>query len=248
MKKLIFLSAIALSTTAFAQINKPQDDFFSLTNRMNAGKTGAQIIRESDANYARFVALDVNAIAHPNISRNDDTRGKPTSLSVENARKVLQTAMDHEVVSLDKYSKYDAQNKGIGFCFGRAMFIDTYLSLAGFHRANIKKAFVVGPMSGGSWGWHVSTIVQSTDRAGNEMWLALDPVAGSVMDVKAWYKKWQGSSDDGKLRLLIAERTKFGAGSSWYDENQISNPFYNNYFKDMMRWFGRNDVSDDLSL
>lgn len=248
MKSMFVLLTLAVSSTVFGQVVSPREDLFSLANRQNAGKTGAQIIRESDSNYARFIALDVNKTAHPNISRNDDTRGKPTSLSVENARAVLATAMAHEVVSLDKYSKYDAANKGIGFCFGRAMFIDTYLSLAGFHRANIKKAFVVGPMSGGAWGWHVTTIAQSTDRAGNEIWLALDPVAGSVMDVKAWYKKWQASSDDGKLRLFIAERTKFGAGSSWYDEKQISNPFYNNYFTDMMRWFGRNDVSDDLSL
>ncbi len=248
MKSMFALLSLVISSTVFGQIVRPADDLFRMTGMMNAGKTGAQIIKDSDSFYARFVALDVNASAHPNISRNDDTRGKPTSLSMENAKAVLKTAMMNEVVSLDKYSKYDAANKGIGFCFGRAMFVDTYLSMAGFHRANIKKAFVVGPMSSGSWAWHVTTIAQSTDRAGNEIWLALDPVAGQVMDVKAWYKKWQGASDDGKLRLFIAERTKFGAGASWYSENQISNPFYNNYFKDMMNWFGKNDVSDDLSL
>ncbi len=248
MKKLFFFASLIVTSSAFAQVLSPREDLFRLASSINVGKTGAQIIKESDANYARFVAYDVNKNAHPNVSRNDDTKGKPTSISMENARAVLQTAMTNEVVSLDRYSKYDKDNKGIGFCFGRAMFIDTYLAMAGFHRANLKKAFVVGPMSGGAWGWHVTTIAQSTDRAGNEIWLALDPVAGSVMDVKAWYKKWQGSSDDGKLRLFIAERTKFGAGASWYDEGQISNPFYNNYFKDMMSWFGRNDVSDDLSL
>lgn len=247
MKTTFAVLTLALATSAFAQIESSRSDLFSMTSRMNAGKTGAQIIRESDANYAKFIALDVNALAHSNIARNDDTRGKPTSLSLENARIALRAAMTNEVVSLDKYSKYDKDNKGIGFCFGRAMFIDTYLAMAGFHRANLKKAFVVGPMSRGAWGWHVTSIVQS-EKNGKEIWLALDPVAGTVMDVKDWYKKWQGESDDGKLRLFITERTKFGAGASWYDEKQISNPFYNNYFRDMMNWFGRNDVSDDLRL
>lgn len=248
MKSILVLLSFAVTSTVFGQIVRPTDDLFRMNSQLNAGKTGAQIIKESDASYARFLALDVNKIAHPNIARNDDTRGKPTSISMENAKAVLTAAMTNEVVSLDKYSKYDKHNRGIGFCFGRAMFVDTYLSMAGFHRANIKKAFVVGPMSSGAWGWHVTTIAQSTDRSGNEIWLAMDPVAGSVMDVKAWYKKWQGSSDDGKLRLFIAEKTKFGAGISWYSEDQISDPFYNNYFKDMMNWLGKNDVSDDLSL
>lgn len=197
---------------------------------------------DSDRNYARFVREDVNRTASLNIARNDDTQGKLNSITWNQAVKVLSIASENDVVALHKVSKYEKNSKGIGFCFGRAMFIDTFLSLAGLHRANIKKAFVVGSMSGGAWGWHVSTIVQSQDKSGREVWLAIDPVAGSVMDVRDWYKKWQGSSDDGKLRLFISERTKLGAGSSWYSNNQISDPFYSGYFRDMMRWFERYGV------
>jgi hypothetical protein len=229
-----------LSSTVFAQIQRPTDDLLSMASRLNAGKTPQEIRRESESNYARFITLDVNASAPNNIARNDDTRPKLRTLTWAQAESVLNIATHHEVVSLTNISKYEKKSKGIGYCFGRAMFIDTFLTLAGLHRANIKKAFVIGSMGGGDWGWHVTTIVQSKHSNGKERWLAIDPVAGRVMDVRDWYKHWQYSSDDGKLRLFIAERTKFGAGPSWYSENQISDPFYSGYFRDMMRWFARN--------
>lgn len=48
--------------------------------------------------------------------------------------------------------------------------------------------------------------------------------------------------------LYIAEAGKFGAGSSRYDEQGLSDPFYNNYFIDMRNWFHDNDVSRALKL
>jgi hypothetical protein len=167
---------------------------------------------------------------------------------MENAIIALKRAMSNPVVSLDKYSKYDPNNKGIGFCFGRAMFLNVYLTMAKFNRSNMKKAFIVGSMSKGSWAWHVTTIVQSQDRSGKEIWLALDPVVGKVLEVKAWYKYWQPSSDDGKLRLYIAEAAKLSANPSAYDERGLSDKYYNNYFIDMMKWFDQNDVSRDLKF
>ncbi len=244
MKNLFFFASLIISTTAFGQILRPMDDLFVQSARDNAGKTGAQVIAESNANYDRFVALDVNAIS---TYRQSDA-AKPTFISRENADLALRAAMDNDVVSLDKYSKYDKDNKGIGFCFGRAMFVNLYLAINGVSRANIKKAFVVGPMSKGAWGWHVTTIVQSKNTSGKEIWLAIDPVAGQIMEAKQWYRHWQGSSDNGKLRFYIAESGKFGAGPSRYDERGISNPFYNNYFTDMMKWFEKNDISDELPL
>lgn len=246
MKKLLFVLSLAVTTSVFGQINKPLDDLFRLNASMNLGKTGAQITKESNDNYARFVALNVNSPALTNYSVLDADKVK--TITIDQAELALDAAMRNDVVSLDKYSKYDKDNKGIGFCFGRAMFVNLYLAINGVHRANIKKAFVVGPMSRGSWAWHVTTIVQSKDRAGKESWLAIDPVMGYVVTVQEWYAHWQKSSDDGKLRLFIAEAGKFGAGASRYDERGISNPFYNNYFTDMMKWFEKNDVSEELRL
>ncbi len=92
MKSIFAFLSLVITSTVFGQIVRPADDLFRLNSQLNAGKTGAQIMKESDSNLARFVALDVNATAHPNISRNDDTRGKPTSLTLENAKAVLKTA------------------------------------------------------------------------------------------------------------------------------------------------------------
>lgn len=246
MRSILLLLSLLLSSTVFGQINRPLDDLFRLNSQLNAGKTGQQITKESHDNYRKFIALDLNRPELTNYAVLDAS--KPRTINQLNADLTLRAAMENDVVSLDKYSKYDKDNKGIGFCFGRAMFIHLYLAINGVHRANIKKAFIVGPMSRGAWAWHVTTIVQSRDKNGKEIWLAIDPVAGEVMDVRDWYAHWQNSSDDGKLRLFIAESGKFGAGPSRYDERGISNSFYNNYFTDMMKWFDRNDVSDDLRL
>lgn len=240
MKNLFLLFSLSFAFVAQSQVIRPMDDLLSRVSRDNQGKTAAMITRESIMNYDKFVAADVNDPRNTPYSLLDER--KPTSLPTEKAVTALKAAMNNEVVSLDHYEKYDKLNKGIGFCFGRAMFVNLYLVMGGFNRANIKKAFVVGPMSKGAWGWHVTTIVQSKNKSGQETWLAIDPIHYRVMEVKDWYKAQLGMSDDGKLRLYIAEAGKFGAGSSRYDERGISDPFYNNYFTDMMSWFNRNDV------
>jgi hypothetical protein len=237
---LLFIFALS----AQARIIKPMEDLFEIEERETRGKSKQQITKESLRDYDAFVAMDVNS---PNLSpwAYKDAH-KPRLLSMENAQIALQRAMSNPVVSLDKYSKYDPEDTGIGFCFGRAMFVNLYLATANYNRANMKKAFAMGMMSNGGWGWHVTTIVQSVDSRGQEIWLAIDPVIGYVVEVKAWYKYWQGASDDGKLRLYITEAGKFAPEPSTYDESEISSSFYRNYFIDMRKWFIKNDVSKDL--
>ncbi len=244
MKFLFLTATLVMSMSSFAQIVKPMEDLFSKRERENVGKDGPTVVRESLENYKRFLLLDVNARVGLNI-QNIDSK-KPRLITVAQANAVLQAANENPVVSLYKAKKNYDPKGGIGFCFGRATFTNLYLVQAGFSRANIKKAFVVGRMSGGAWGWHVTTIAQSKDAAGREIWLAIDPVAGQIMDVKAWYQKWQGASDDGKLRLYIGESDKLGAGSSYYDETFFGPSFYNAYFTDMREWFNENDVRTQL--
>ena len=247
MKNLFVLITLFSAFTAQAQIRRASDNLFNLYQQDIAGKTPAVIQKESWDNYDKFVALDVNGQNMTNYYFQD--QNKKTSLTMTKATKVLEAAKANDVVSLHKYHKYDPANKGIGFCFGRAMFVNLYLVMNKFHRANIKKAFVVGPMSSGSWGWHITTIVQSKNTHGKEIWLAIDPVVGKVVNVKDWYKEMiTNFSDNGKLKLYIADAGKFGAGNSRYDEQGLSDPFYNNYFTDMVNWFHDNDVSKELKL
>lgn len=175
------------------------------------------------------------------IDRND--HGKATSLNPSDAWDILRVADENPVVSLANYDQYDPENQGIGFCFGRAMFVHLELAQRGFSREHVKKAFVVGPMEtsdGSSWGWHVTSIAQSVDDYGNEIWLAIDPVMGEIVEVQEWYETWlNNASTDGMLKLYITDGGRFGP-SGRYDQTGIQNDFYNDYFNDMMDWFEDN--------
>lgn len=244
MKVLLAGLALSLTLTAEARILKASNNLFYTSEVETQGKSSQLIYQESIRDYERFLAVDVNSAQFSGWA--DKDAHKPKYLTLQNANFALLKALSNPVVSLDKYSKYDPDNKGIGFCFGRAMFLNTYLAIAGLDRGSMKKAFIMGSMSKGAWAWHVTTIAQSKDRFGREIWLALDPVIGQVIEVQEWYRYWRQSSDDGKLRLYITDAGKFAAASGGYDENGLSNPFYNNYFRDMMNWFSKNDVSRDL--
>jgi hypothetical protein len=242
MKKLLLFIVCILSFNTPAEILSVNEDLFARQAEDNAGKSGKEIIKESIENYKNFVDMDVNELAVQSLSIIDSN--KPTTITEEQGQGVIDAAESNPVVALAMIDKkYDKEEKGIGFCFGRAMFTNLFLAQSGFNRANIKKAFIMGSMSNGAWGWHVTTIVQSKNFLGKETWLALDPVAGQVMEVSAWYKYWSKSSDDGKLRLYITEAGKFGpSGNSRYDEDAITDDFYNKYFIDMMKWFNKNEV------
>lgn len=233
MKKLILSAVFLCVSLAHAQIVENRVDLFSRRDMDTRNRTPEQIHADNLSLITRFTNMNV-----------DDRNGrmvdyeKAKYIRFNDAAKVLNASEANPVVSLSKTRKYDPQNKGIGFCFGRAMFVHIELIYRGLDRDSIKKAIVVGSMGKGTWGWHVTTIAQSKDRSGREQWLAIDPVAGRVMPLQDWYNYWRnGDSDDKKLKLYIAENTRFGAGASWYDDNGIRDPFYNNYFIDLMRWF-----------
>ncbi len=236
MKFILLTAALVMSMSAFAQLVKPTDDLFAKAQRDNAGKTAAQVVAENLNNYERFIEMDVNSRFNTPWSVID--ANKPRTLSSAKAQELINLSEANPVVSQnsDVFNKYDPEMR-FGFCFGRAAFANIFLATAGFNRANLKKAYIVGPMDKGKWGWHVTTIVQSVDKAGKEIWITIDPAAGRTMEVKAWYRYWKNDSDDGKLRLYIGESGKLGAGASKYDAAAFSKGNYNSYFSDMDEWF-----------
>jgi hypothetical protein len=246
MKRTVLFGLFSLfvSLSVQAKLHGSRVDLFEIYRNDIRGKSNIEIYRDSINDYDRFVGFDTQS--HLYTPNHATDFHKPRTLSQRNAEQVLDAALYNPVVGLHMNSKYDPHNKGIGFCFGRAMFVHMYLAMNNLHRGSIKKAFIIGPMSRGEWAWHVTTIVQSTDARGREIWLAIDPVADEVMEVKQWYNNWRKVSDDGKLRLYITDAHKFGAGASWYSEDKISIAFYNHYFRDMMRWFERNDITSDI--
>lgn len=241
--------SISLTALAHAQLYRPLDDLDVKYASDVRGKTGKEVQAMSLKQYQDFINLDVNSPSL-NVHYNRDDK-KAQLMNAATANKVLEAAMYNPIISLHQYKKYDPTDRGIGFCFGRAMFIDLYLAINNFNRGSIKKAFVVGPMKtgdGGSWAWHVTTIVQSKNRSGKEEWIAIDPIMGRIMNVTEWYKESLKLSTDGKLRLYITESGKFSQRAYRYDYSSFNHPAYNKYFTDMLSWFEANDVSDDLGL
>jgi hypothetical protein len=236
LKALMTLSTLALSLSAFAQIYSANVDLYDQYDRDTWRKSSRQVVKESLDEYARFMQIDVHR-NHIHAARDFN---KPKNLGPRDAALVLRETERNPVVSMYMNDKYDPNEEGIGFCFGRAMFVNMYLAMKGFHRGSMLKAFVVGPMKTGdiTWGWHVTTIAQSIDaQTGKKIWIAIDPILDTVTEVTAWYKEMRRLSSDGKLRLYITDVAKFHIGPSRYDETHLSIPWYNNYFNDMLRWF-----------
>jgi hypothetical protein len=222
-----------LSTVAHAQVVSNQEDLFDFAAYTTQGKSPAQVDRENRALYDAFVLAE--------NKDTDDAWMRPKNLSPRYASELLRSAEVNPVVSLYQYNRYDPDNQGIGFCFGRALFVHLELAYRGFDRDSVRKAFVVGPMKtpdGNSWGWHVTTIAQSINAAGKEEWLAIDPIAG-VKPLLQWYQEmYTRYSTDKKLKLFITLPTRFGPSArSHYSESALADPFYNDYFVDMMKWF-----------
>jgi hypothetical protein len=238
LKSILSFSALMFSLSSFAQIYSSKVDLYDQYDRDTWRKNARQIVQESLAEYERFSKIDVH---RNNVHAAIDAH-KPRNLGPRDAEMVLRETDRNPVVSMYMNDKYDPNDEGIGFCFGRAMFVHMYLAMKGLHRASMMKAFVVGPMKTDDmeWGWHVTTIAQSIDsRTGKRIWVAIDPILDRVVEVTEWYKEMRKISTNGRLRLYITEPNKFHIGPSTYDEDHLTIPWYNNYFKDMRNWFER---------
>lgn len=236
---LIVLVATLLTIGASsAKIYSQNTHLFNQANFDTRYKTTQEIDKENKAHLEDFIAMEVEGRSSQSINIVDADDAK--FLNPRVARDVLSTLRMHPVVSLYQYEKYDPKNQGIGFCFGRAMFVHLELAMRNLDRDSIKKAFVVGPMStgdGNSWGWHVTTIAQSKDADGNEIWLALDPVTG-LKTLKEWYQEmYTYFSTDKKLKIYVTEAGKFGPSPGFYNHIGLENEFYNSYFTDLDKEF-----------
>lgn len=233
---------LLFASFAHANIISNSADLFELRRADIDGKDPAQIHYENTQTIAKFFAMDVD-----DRDRVVDLK-KAKYLRYSDAQSVYYSAQNNPVVSLNEYNRYDPYNQGIGFCFGRAMFVHLELVYRGLDRDSIKKAFVMGPMSKSAWGWHVTTIAQTKNQEGKEEWQAIDPILEEVMTLSDWYNYWRiNASDDGRLKLYITENTRFGANAIWYDDREINHSFYNSYFRDLMSWFEYQSITGAYS-
>jgi len=240
MNSLLLL--LTLSLSSWAQVYKANTSLSDLYSSEARSFSAEEIVNKS--------MVDLKALHESDLdTRIDNSSGYAKFISLDEASDVKDAAMFNPVVSQFSSSKYDPNNVGIGYCFGRAMFINLDLAYRKLDRDSIKKAFVVGRMQtpdGNSWGWHVTTIVRSKDKNGLDQWLAIDPIVDGIITVEQWYNQmYENYSTDGKLRLYITETGKFGPTSGNYHQNSLTDQFYNNYFIDMLKWFEQASQNGD---
>jgi hypothetical protein len=155
-------------------------------------------------------------------------------VSEELAGQLYAAVNTNPVASLSHYSKYDPQDLGIGFCFGRAMTAHLEALYLGISKDSIKKLWALGNLQTGSnrWRYHVTTVVK-----GEHGWVAIDPIMGSVLTIAQWYENMRGYDSDGQMRLYVTAAEKFAPSSKKYHNSELLDPYYNAYFVDLMKYY-----------
>ncbi len=166
-------------------------------------------------------------------------------MSVQQGNKWIQDISSHSVVGRGSDGKYEQPGTSIGYCFGRAAYVHLRALKEGYKKEQIKKLWVVGPMSYGiNWAFHVATAVR--DGAGE--WRVIDPVVGSAVTPEVWFAKFEAMSVDKKLRLYVTNPEKFTFALGKYSRLQLGlnlssqQDWYRGYFKDLMRSFHKPPV------
>ena len=150
---------------------------------------------------------------------------------------LFEKVKHHPVADNDFYSKYDPDNVGIGFCFGRAITAHLEALLMGVAKEDIKKLWIVGHMQEDkvAWAHHVTTMVRGADKK----WYAIDPNYSAPMPIAEWYKLLQMRYPKEKLQLFATNAKRWSPGGGVNADAiapaTIHDPFYHHFFEDLMQ-------------
>jgi hypothetical protein len=151
------------------------------------------------------------------------------------ADQLIRSMTEHPTHGTSKASRFDP--KGVfGFCFGRALIIHHQALIRNVNPHDIKKIWAIGPMEGGKWGWHVSTLIK---KSGERNWWACDPIFDIAVGADAWMRKLSRWSDDGRLMFFVTKASRFSVfHDSDYSPIDLlgdgKTDFYNGYFKEYL--------------
>ncbi len=204
-----------------------------LEARANAGRPVPACNDVQEFNKAQLQELnEMNTQADGFTISGEESR--KDSISLSEANDLYQRVAKHPVADLKNRSKYDPNNAGIGYCFGRAMaaHLEALFNM-NVKNSSIRKLFAVGSLQTGStkWGWHVTAVVKAKEGG----WWAIDPIIGSPIKAEDWYNKMLTSFNPTKDLVLFHDRAmRFGPQVQRYTLQQINLEFYNNYFKDLL--------------
>lgn len=131
--------------------------------------------------------------------------------------------------------KYDRENRGIGFCFGKAELARRNALVMGLAKESMRKVWAVGPMktADGMWQHHVALAV----RAQSGEWFAIDPLDRRALPLADWFESVKRNYPSPNLQLFATDAKRF----SPYDQRAIlpitaRSPGYNGYFEDLLKW------------
>ncbi len=158
---------------------------------------------------------------------------------------LLKSIEKHPIVSSYGMRQYDQKGTNIGYCFGRAAYMELLLLRLGVDQNSIKKIWAVGPMSSGniSWQFHVATMVRLKDNR----WVTIDNVTGKILEARDWFNVFKLENSSHDLRAFVTDGNKFTPSLGKYTRAQLgldllpTNDWYKGYFTDLMHWFGKMD-------
>lgn len=250
MKNLIlFFSILLLTSGASAQTlcSQAQEsivrtqkglvdvDLLALQARETRGQTPAAVQAMNDRALDQLECLEERpGTVHSNGSR------RVSRISRRTAQTVIDSIDLHPVVGSYQSSRYEKRDTAIGFCFGRATYVDLIARRMGVQKDSIRKLWVVGPMRSGGidWAFHVTTLI----RGENGEWLAIDNFPGRVLTAREWVAYFQKMNREGNLRAYVTAPEKFSASLGTYSRVQLgldlprNQDWYSHYFRDLMQW------------
>lgn len=159
-------------------------------------------------------------------------RDRLKGLSQAQLNELYLKASKNPVADYSNVKRYDPKGN-IGFCFGRAMNMHLEALRAGLAQENIKKIWAVGTMKYDNifWQHHVATMVRGDDS----LWYVLDPEYNKVLPLRDWYKEVKAMDTNDKLMFYASDAGRWGvADDSGYLPDTLNDPFYNNYFVDLL--------------
>lgn len=167
-------------------------------------------------------------------------RERAAYISKDSALEIYNAVSRHPVADQCMIPKYDPQNRGIGYCFGRAMTVHLESLYRGIAKDSIKKMFAQGALQTGSnkWRYHVTTIVKGPTN----IWWAIDPIIGGVITADEWYRYMKKFDSNGKMKIYFTNanqltpacNVKYNKQQLYYDQD------IKRYFGDLLKWYRDN--------
>jgi hypothetical protein len=178
------------------------------------------------------------------------TSNRSMEIKLSDLNKVIDATRSNEVVGFLGKDRYQAEDRNIGYCFGRATFIHLLLLKMGLNKNSIRKIWAVGPMktsrySEDTWAFHVATVVYTEDWG----WMTLDTNESKAQPIRHWISTYQDLSTDGKVRFYITSPEKFGLDDGVYSRIQLGldlpreHDWYKGYFQDLMKSLQQLDLA-----